>query len=359
MNTDPVRTVTIEAFAMALPFCGFKEYVSRIGTGFAARARDLRQRYGLVFRFVVPPGYDGCFGPDVDYLVVRESDRLTIESDPRWVSEIFHMPTQHVRFRQMKRAAHNLLTIHDVNFMHSKGFISRTLHKLRLRARVRKATDIVYITHFAAFDTMRVIGTDKPFRVIHNGVTDINTIVQHPVEGLEPGFLLHISSLMSNKRPELLVNMMGAMPGRRLVIAGNLANAPYLEKMAADHPNVTLVNGITDNQKAWLYAHCSAFLFPSECEGFGLPPIEAMTMGKPVVMSRLTSLPEVGASVARYWDSHTPEAMARIVERALRDHNASPEASAARIKANAARFNWDKCVDDYIDYYLDMLGIDK
>jgi len=352
------HTVTIEAFSMGLPYCGFKEYVTQIGLRLGARARELKERYGLQLRFVVPHGYRGCFGDDVEYMVYDKHDRHHIDRHPEWESDIYHMPTQYCKFRSMKRAGSRLLTVHDVNFMHNKKGLSKWLNKRKVRLRVKNADNLAFITHFAAEDTINALHCSNPYRVIYNGVTDLAGLPCEPVEGISPGFLFHLSSLFPNKRPELLVDMMSYLPSHTLVIVGVEKNAPHLKGMIEKHPNVVFLGNVSERQKVWLYANCSAFLFPSECEGFGLPPLEAMTLGKPVVMSPLTSLPEVGADMAWYWDEYTPEKMAQVVVSALEDFG-NDSTLPVRIRKNALRFDWDKCVDNYISYYLDILGIAK
>jgi glycosyltransferase involved in cell wall biosynthesis len=121
-------------------------------------------------------------------------------------------------------------------------------------------------------------------------------------------------------------------------------------------PNVELHLSITDEEKAWLYANCAGFVFPSLTEGFGLPPIEAMHFGKPVFLSEFTSLPEVGGAAAHYFEAFDVESMRALIEPAV-----APEASAANaeiVRANAARFNWDDAARNYLCLYGKWLGLD-
>lgn len=122
-----------------------------------------------------------------------------------------------------------------------------------------------------------------------------------------PGeFMLHLSNLQVNKNVDLLVDMMGLLPERHLVIAGNWKRRPELKARVDAMANVTALDRVSEDEKWWLYRNCQAFLFPSACEGFGMPPIEAMKSGKPVFLSTLTSLPEVGGPDAFYWPQLTP-----------------------------------------------------
>ncbi|MDE2161264.1 MAG: glycosyltransferase, partial [Burkholderiales bacterium] len=110
-----------------------------------------------------------------------------------------------------------------------------------------------------------------------------------------------------------------------------------------------------DAQKAWAYARCSGFLFPSLAEGFGLPPIEAMHFGKPVFLARRSCLPEIGGDAADYFDDFEPAAMRAVVERGLR--RAAEPGRADAVRAHAARFDWDRAADDYLALYRRLLGL--
>jgi glycosyltransferase involved in cell wall biosynthesis len=120
-------------------------------------------------------------------------------------------------------------------------------------------------------------------------------------------------------------------------------------------PNVQFHLGITDAQKAWAFARCAGFLFPSLTEGFGLPPLEAMHFGKPVFLSRLTSLPEVGGDAAYYFDDWSPAAMRSVVEAGLRQ--GAEATRAAQVKQHAARFDWDSAAAAYLALYAKLLGL--
>ncbi len=119
--------------------------------------------------------------------------------------------------------------------------------------------------------------------------------------------------------------------------------------------------GITDNvyqtgpvdeaTKSWLYTHCEAFLFPSLSEGFGLPVVEAMSVGKPVFLSRLTSLPEIGGHEAVYFDSFEPESVVETLRAGMREYYDDP-LKAQRLQWQARRFRWENTAKQYWKLYL-------
>ena len=120
-------------------------------------------------------------------------------------------------------------------------------------------------------------------------------------------------------------------------------------------PNVQFHLGIDDAQKAWAYAHCTGFLFPSLTEGFGLPPIEAMHFGKPVFLARRTCLPEIGGDAADYFDDFDAGSMRRVVEAGLARQREPGRADA--IRAHAAQFDWDRAAGAYLDLYRRLLDL--
>ena len=231
----------------------------------------------------------------------------------------------------------------------------------RFQRKIDRADHINYISSSTRNDVRKYFHIDLPERVIYNGATDLSGLrAERPARfsDLPEGFLFHISSLRPKKNVALLVDMMRHLPHERLVIAGDWQSGygQMLQQKIAGLPtrNIVMLPNVSEAEKAWLYSACKAFLYPSLCEGFGLPPIEAMHFGKPVFLSTLTSLPEIGGKEAFYWDTLLPLPMAERVETALSAF--SPAQKSEALKRNAARFDWDTCTEQYIRYYLEILG---
>lgn len=357
-----MKRIAIEAMHLGEPYCGLREYVTRIGNGIGSRARKLRESRGVEFVFLVPPGHYGCFGDDVDYIEVTPARRFLYRFMPVKGIDLFHATHQYCKVKHLSGVRDSLMTIHDINFVYEKqgGRLKRAFR--RLRGRLAHTDHLAFISDFAHDDTARYFDIDQPVRRIYNGVTDLTGQVDDDsLRGyrLPPDFLFHISAIRPTKNVHLLVEMMDSLPEEHLVIAGNWAS-PYAaalkERIAsARHHNITTLDCVSETQKATLFSRCKAFVFPSLCEGFGLPPIEAMKFGKPVFLSTKTSLPEVGGDVAYFWPELEAGEMAEVVTQGCRDFMADPTAKTEKIKAHAARFDWDACVDGYIDYYLDIL----
>jgi glycosyltransferase involved in cell wall biosynthesis len=104
---------------------------------------------------------------------------------------------------------------------------------------------------------------------------------------------------------------------------------------------VTNLGYVTDAQLRALYTHASCFVFPSLYEGFGLPPLEAMACGCPVVVSRTASLPEVCGDAAVYCDPHNPLDIAASIRRVMDDGGLRDTLKCRGIK-RAAEFTWER-----------------
>ena len=110
-----------------------------------------------------------------------------------------------------------------------------------------------------------------------------------------------------------------------------------------------------DRALARLYRAAAAFIYPSTYEGFGLPPLEAMTQGCPVICSDRSSIPEVVADAGEYFDPDQPESIARMIEAVVY----SPARASALIAAGhrrAALFTWELCAQRHLDVYRSLVS---
>ncbi|MCC6852182.1 MAG: glycosyltransferase family 4 protein [Rubrivivax sp.] len=253
-----------------------------------------------------------------------------------------------------------MVTIHDLNYLYGRPRLSVWRHNRRLRALLGRTDQVATVSHHSAGDVRRWLGWSGPLEVIHNGARSFVGAPQRPLAGwaeddAQP-FLLHLSRLSPSKNPQAIVGLARAWPQMLFVLCGPDGRDARALREATRLPNLQFHLGIDDAQKAWAYAHCAGFLFPSLTEGFGLPPIEAMHFGKPVFLARRTSLPEIGGDAADYFDDFEPAAMRRVVEQGLARDAAEP-ARADAVRRHAARFDWDRAAAAYLALYARLLGL--
>jgi glycosyltransferase involved in cell wall biosynthesis len=112
--------------------------------------------------------------------------------------------------------------------------------------------------------------------------------------------------------------------------------------------------GGDDHALAALYQKASALVYPSTYEGFGLPPIEAMSLKCPVVCSHTSSIPEVVGEAGEYFDPRQPESMALAIENVVFSRERT-EALIMKGLERAKYFNWDRCAEKHLSVYQSLI----
>ena len=339
---------------------GLGEFALQIGQRVAAQAQRWRQDHGIAIDFHMREKLFGLFGNEVGYLAVNRWQRLhhaRAQSYALWHS--LHQLNKTLPPNMEPGSCARIVTVHDLNYLYGRNAFSRWRHHRRMKALMRRTDHVVAISRHTAGDVQRELGWRGPLDVIYNGARSFVAAEQAPlpgwVDGDERPFLFHLSRMSPSKNPRALLDLARLWPEMRFVMCGPPSDDAQALKAANRLPNVQFHLGINDAQKAWAYAHCTGFLFPSLTEGFGLPPIEAMHFGKPVFLARRTCLPAIGCDAADYFDDFEPGSMRRAVEAGLARRREPGRADA--IRAHAAQFDWDRAADAYLDLYHRLLGL--
>ncbi len=147
-----------------------------------------------------------------------------------------------------------------------------------------------------------------------------------PLKGIDKPFIMHVGSPFPHKNIQHLIEafelLLKTKPNLQLVLAGK--KEFYFNELEAwasqrpSHPFIHITGFITDTELKWLYEHAEAYVMPSLSEGFGLPGLEAMSHGCPLVSSNATCMPEVYGEAAHYFDplniSSTATAVAEVLD---------------------------------------------
>ena len=176
--------------------------------------------------------------------------------------------------------------------------------------------------------------------------------------GVSGPYVLHVGTIEPRKNLERLVTAMAHLAQRGTPHILVCAGAPgwgaaalhrHLEATGTGD-RVRLLGAVPDAVLPALYAAADALAFPSLYEGFGLPLLEAMACGTPVVTSNVAAMPEIAGEAAVYVDPRDPEAIAAGLDRVLHD-TGMRAALIDRGLARARSFTWERCARETLAVY--------
>lgn len=281
---------------------------------------------------------------------------------------LLHVTHQQQRYLLNTPRCKRLVTLHDLNFLFESLTPRRyrkVLHKVRRN--LASADMIVCISRFVRqhlLDNLHLFEL-KPhveIEVVYNGLIFDKSLGVRP-EGwhLTQPYLLSIGVLQRKKQQHLLIEMLAFLPREfHLVLVYSDSKSDYLDYLRHLIDTLGLANRvhllaqIAPQEKQFLLRNCHAYLHPSMAEGFGIPPVEAMALGRPVFLSRYTSLPEIGGEEAYYFDELTPRTMARALMNGLKDFASDPDKS-RRLRFWAHRYDYRTMARTYAALYEQLL----
>ena len=264
-------------------------------------------------------------------------------------------------------ARHHVVCIHDVNtrvFPASYSRPFRLLYRTLIPLLAHTATRVVTVSEYSADELIRLgIARAAKITVIPNGHEHALRWRAEHSEATRAAAgrntILVIGSPAPHKNVGLLLGMANrlATSGFRLAIAGASDARVFArkggERLAAS--NISWLGRISDNELAALFTDCLCLAFPSFVEGFGLPAIEAMAWGCPVVASDCASLPEVCGEAALYAPPTDPDAwLAQFTK--LRKADGLRASLVAKGRAQAAGFSWRSSAVAYLQLMAELDG---
>lgn len=227
----------------------------------------------------------------------------------------------------------------------------------------RKSKAIITPTEFVKLDVAKYTHTNSRRITVTYEAGDSIEAAPEPIEELVgKEFIMYVGRPTPHKNLERLIEAFALLkeknPELHLVLAGKTdklfkRHAGAVEKLGLQ--DVHFTGFISDGQLRWLYEHCAAYVFPSLSEGFGLPGLEAMSHGAPVVSSNATCLPEVYGDAAHYFDPLDVEAMAKAISDVL----SKPDLRKALVKAGkkqVGKYSWKRMAEQTLAVYNDVLG---
>lgn len=279
----------------------------------------------------------------------------------------FAMPQQPVLY-----SGRAVTTFHDLTTLRFSNPAKNTLvfkFKQKVYGRVitraaRKSAAILTISEFTKQDLIRYTGV--PADKITVAYLAADKITEPPrllprLAGKE--FIMYVGRPTPHKNLERLISAYEILkkdnPGLMLALAGKMdANYHRLEalvsrKRMAD--SIVFTGLVTEGELRWLYENTAAYVFPSLSEGFGLPGLEAMIHGAPVVSSNATCLPEIYGEAAEYFNPNNSKEMAKAIERVIGNSRRSGQLKILGA-AQARKYSWRRMAKQTLDVYNQALN---
>ncbi len=338
---------------------GLYHYCLNLGT-YVKKALD-KEQDGRI-SFYIPPAEKLSFGPGTESIIERKWHQKFLKPF-LWDCDIWHAPFQSGRIivPQKNKRVKVLLTIHDLNCLHEGKSPKEQRESLnKTQKLIDRADAIVCISHHCKSDVLAHMETgNKPVHVIHNGTHNVTVPPPAPA-GYMPlhPFIFSMGYVNRKKNFHTLVPLL-INDEIELVVAGKLDDADYVNSMRVQArklgvaERLHILGPVSEEDKAWYLKNCMAFALPSLAEGFGAPVVEAMKFGKPMFLSNLTSLPEIGGDVAFYFNNFEPDHMQLVFNEGINQYRQNGLAD--RIIKKGNEFDWEQKAMEYLEVYRSLV----
>lgn len=270
--------------------------------------------------------------------------------------DLFHGLNQRLPRHRFRRA---VCTFHDLFVMTSEYSTPEFRSRFTTQAReaAERADLVICVSEFTARQVESLLRVERSrLRVIHHGTRFVET----PAGAGRQPWILHVGAVQTRKNLVRLIEAfeIAAPAPWRLVLAGGEGfGARQVRDRAAASPardRIEFTGWVDDRRLADLYARSSLMAFPSLDEGFGIPVLEAMAWGLPVVASNSSSLPEVCGDAALLVDPTETEALSTAM-RTLIEDPALAASLAARGRVRARHRPWNVAAAETLRVYAELL----
>jgi glycosyltransferase involved in cell wall biosynthesis len=278
----------------------------------------------------------------------------------------FPFPQQPIRYR-----GRTITTIHDLTTLRfrnpDKNFLvfkfKQHIYKHVIKRAARKSAHVITGSQFAKDDIIKLTKI-KPEKitVTYEAADPIIETPQELPALVGRQFLMYVGRPTPHKNLERLIAAFKLIQPQHqdllLVLAGKKdGNYRRIEKkvLKSSVKNVIFTDFVSEGQLRWMYEHCAAYVFPSLSEGFGLPGLEAMLHGAPVISSNATCLPEIYGEAAHYFNPHDIQAMADALNAVLINGRFRAELI-VKGKEQVAQYSWQRMAEQTFQIYSKVLG---
>lgn len=226
---------------------------------------------------------------------------------------------------------------------------------------VERADHVICISEQTRKDLIELLGVDRAkTSVVHLGFSLTKQSADSRLASERP-YVLYVGSRGGYKNFESLLRAYAANPALQhdhdlVAFGGGSLNArekALLAKLGIPFERVRHLSG-DDSVLSGLYRRAALFVYPSRYEGFGIPPLEAMSFDCPVACSNVSSIPEVVGDAAEFFDPDSIESIGQAIERVLNDATLR-DVLVARGRERIKLFYWERCAEQTLDVYRSLL----
>jgi glycosyltransferase involved in cell wall biosynthesis len=259
-----------------------------------------------------------------------------------------------------------LVTVHDVFHLAMPQFINGLHRKLYAKFMFKvlsyKANRVITVSDFTKSELLGFINyPNNNIYPIHNGITRDWFHIEKTTTFSSNPYLIYVGNVKPHKNLVNLIKafflIMDKLPHDLIIIGkkeGFLTGDLQAVRLAENIKRVKFTGYIDDNLLKQYIANAEALIFTSLYEGFGLPPLEAMACGCPVIASNVASIPEVCSDAVLYCNPYCVEDIAEKIQLLVNNTGLKTSLRAAGIE-RAKKFSWEKCADATISVIDDIL----
>lgn len=241
---------------------------------------------------------------------------------------------------------HKIMTIHDLSFLRSPSWFSRKYYwyyKFMTPLAARTSSHIITVSEFSKSEILHFypfLSEDK-ISVVYNAINSSIFKIDNTFTAAKERFVLTVSSIDPRKNFTSLLEAFNGIKDAKLYIVGDY-NRVFQKQdgLLQDRADVRFLGRTSDRELLELYNQADCFVMPSLYEGFGLPPLEAMACGCPVLVSDIPVVREICADAARYFNPHSVEDIRRAIREQLECDDSTRNEQIRRGLENLDRFSW-------------------
>ena len=274
--------------------------------------------------------------------------------------EVFHGLSGELPVGIRKSGIKSVVTIHDLIFLRHPEYyhwLDTKIYAWKFRQTIREADHIIAISECTKRDIMEYADVDeRRISVIYQSCAPRFTIGSAKTTSR---YILSVGSIEARKNILLAVKALPYLPDDlSLVVVGRHTKytdevIDYAKQQGLAH-RVKVMHGVTDEQLPQLYAGAEAFVYPSRYEGFGIPIIEAISCGLPVVACTGSCLEEAGGPDSLYVDPDDEQAMAAAIRQVLKGADGR-EQRISRSQQYIRRFEGNDVAGQVFELYQSLL----